>query len=113
VGDRRDEDIENIGFLSADVFDHVIIRMDKDLRGRSAEDIARLVKNGISRSLHPVRVDVIPDELEALQFAMTTAPRGAFITVFTDQIEETCEFLKSVSERKREAVPEVFEAVHL
>ncbi|MGZ8553528.1 MAG: cyanophycin synthetase, partial [Chitinophagaceae bacterium] len=47
TGDRRDEDIRELGEISAQYFDEIIIRCDKNLRGRSAEEIIGLLKDGI------------------------------------------------------------------
>jgi cyanophycin synthetase len=42
TGDRRDEDIRELGEISAQYFDEIIIRCDKNLRGRSADEIIGL-----------------------------------------------------------------------
>jgi cyanophycin synthetase len=47
TGDRRDEDIRELGEISAQYFDEIIIRCDKNLRGRTAEEIIDLLKEGI------------------------------------------------------------------
>ncbi|HYF03176.1 MAG TPA: cyanophycin synthetase, partial [Patescibacteria group bacterium] len=51
VGDRRDEDIREVGQIAAEMFDEIIIRFDRDLRERSADNILALLKEGIAR--HP------------------------------------------------------------
>jgi cyanophycin synthetase len=50
VGDRRDEDIIEVGTLSARFFDQIVIRFDKDLRGREADNIRELLMRGIRTS---------------------------------------------------------------
>jgi cyanophycin synthetase len=100
VGDRRDKDIEEVGFLSASMFDQVIIRLDKNLRGRSAQDLTTLLQNGIKKKNPFLLAPVIPDEIEALQYAMETASKGAYITVFTDQAEQTCNYLQQILDRQ-------------
>ncbi len=47
TGDRRDEDIRNLGRISAQMFDHIIIRQDKFSRGRQAQEIVDLLVQGI------------------------------------------------------------------
>ena len=47
TGDRRDEDIRELGAISARYFDEIIIRQDKHLRGRTAENIVDLLVEGI------------------------------------------------------------------
>jgi cyanophycin synthetase len=48
TGDRRDEDIRELGSISAAYFDEIIIRCDKNLRGRTAEEIIALLQEGIN-----------------------------------------------------------------
>ena len=49
TGDRRDEDIRELGEISAGYFDEIIIRCDKNLRGRTAQEIIDLLKEGIQK----------------------------------------------------------------
>lgn len=46
-GDRRDEDILELGQISADIFDQVAIKEDSDRRGREAGAVAKLIVEGI------------------------------------------------------------------
>src|SRR5690348_1207369 len=48
TGDRRDDDIREIGRISAKNFNEIIIRQDKHLRGRTAEEIINLLVEGIN-----------------------------------------------------------------
>ena len=50
TGDRRDEDIRELGGISAKYFDEIIIRQDKNLRGRTAEEIVNLLVEGINET---------------------------------------------------------------
>jgi cyanophycin synthetase len=50
TGDRRDEDIRELGRLSSKYFDEIIIRCDKNLRGRTAEAIVNLLVEGINEA---------------------------------------------------------------
>ena len=42
TGDRRDDDIRELGRISSKCFDEIIIRCDKNLRGRTADEIVNL-----------------------------------------------------------------------
>ena len=55
TGDRRDEDIRELGEISASHFDEIIIRCDKNLRGRTADEIIDLLKEGINK-VNPVPI---------------------------------------------------------
>src|SRR6476660_10580803 len=67
TGDRRDEDIRQLGEISAGYFDEIIIRCDKNLRGRTAQEIIELLKQGIEKVNPNIPVMIIPDENKALE----------------------------------------------
>ncbi|MGZ4043333.1 MAG: cyanophycin synthetase [Bacteroidia bacterium] len=93
VGDRRDEDIRNIGVFAAQIFDEIIIRHDKDLRGRTKKELTELIMEGVRSEKKDVSIKVISEEKEAIEYAMQTAIQGSFITVCTDSVEESIEYL--------------------
>jgi cyanophycin synthetase len=99
TGDRRDEDIVNVGRLSALMFDEIIIRQDKDLRGRTAEEIQALLIRGIEESGGKPFI-VIPDEAEAVSYAMERAEKETLITVCSDSVAETIGFLSRHKEKE-------------
>jgi cyanophycin synthetase len=93
VGDRRDEDIVEIGTLAARFFDEVVIRFDKDLRGREADNIRQLIMQGIEAEAPHKRVRVCPTEEEALTLVLGDAPAGAFIVDCTEKVDKTLEIV--------------------
>jgi cyanophycin synthetase len=99
VGDRRDIDIFNMGAVSAQLFDEIIIRLDKDLRGRTAEEIIAMVKKGIDHIDPTMNVSVIEDSIDATNYAIDNAREGAFITICTEKISEQ---IKLITERQEE-----------
>ena len=100
TGDRRDEDIRELGAISAGIFDEIIIRCDKNLRGRTAEDIIQLLQDGI-KSVNPgLPVMVIPNENEALEYIYANARPGALYTVMCDVVSGAMDKLKELKERE-------------
>jgi cyanophycin synthetase len=101
TGDRRDEDIRDIGRISAKNFDEIIIRQDKHLRGRTAEEIINLLVEGIeadkSRS---VPVIILQKEKEAIQYAYEHAKPGSIITIMCDVIPEALDYIKKLQEEE-------------
>jgi cyanophycin synthetase len=93
TGDRREIDIRNIGHIAAHIFDEIIIRHDIDLRGRSAEEITRLLLEGIF-SVKDIPVKVISSEKEAIHHAVGNAKSGAFIFVAADSVLKTIEYIE-------------------
>jgi len=97
-GDRRDEDIRNIGIHSGKMFDEIIIRHDTDLRGRTKENITQLITEGIRQVNPAIPITVISDECESLRFAMDNAKEGSFIVMCTDKVQEILEFVKQAKD---------------
>lgn len=101
VGDRRDEDIKNLGMLSGEMFNHVIIRHDEDTRGRCHKEITALLTEGILSKNPEATVTVISNELEAIQYAIDHAEKGSFIVHCTDKVQESISYVKArVAEEK-------------
>ena len=95
TGDRRDDDIRDMGRISAEMFDHIIIRQDKFLRGRKAEDIVKLLVEGILDANPQQSYEYIPKEVEALKHAFSLAEKGTFITALSDVIDNAIEVVQS------------------
>jgi cyanophycin synthetase len=65
-GDRRDEDIRELGRLAAGL-DHVIVKEDNDLRGRMPGEITALVRDGlVAGGLSNDAIEVVSNELDAV-----------------------------------------------
>lgn len=88
VGDRRDEDIIELGFLAAKMFDEIIIRQDKNLRGRSEQEIIDLIIRGIHKHDAKRVPKVFNKESEAIDYAIKHAKKGSFITICSDVVPD-------------------------
>jgi len=102
TGDRRDEDIRELGRIAAQMFDHIIIRQDKHLRGRSEEEIVSLLVEGIQEKNPAQSYEYIPKEVEALQHAISIAKPGAFITALSDVIDNALEVVRSYMDKEKD-----------
>ncbi|MFN7847343.1 MAG: cyanophycin synthetase [Bacteroidota bacterium] len=100
VGDRRDEDIYNLGKQAAHMFDKIIIRQDKNLRGRSEQEIIDLMTKGIAEIDIKKLDKVIPTEREAIDYVLNTAPKGAFITICSDVVPDALDQIMQHKERE-------------
>ena len=101
TGDRRDEDIRDLGRLSAQFFDEIIIRQDKHLRGRTAEEIVNLLVEGINETrTKEIPITIIYNEKEAIMHAYNTAKTGSLITVMCDVVTEALEMIKGLKEEE-------------
>ncbi len=86
IGDRRDEDNREIGAIAAEAFDEVIIRQDRNLRGRTEEDLIALVLEGVHSVDPNKKVTVIPKESDAITHAISNATEGTLIVVSSDVV---------------------------
>ncbi|MEP7109142.1 MAG: cyanophycin synthetase [Ferruginibacter sp.] len=101
TGDRRDEDIRDLGKISAQYFDEIIIRQDKHLRGRTAEEIIKLLVEGIDATkTKDIPVTIILNEKEAIMHAYNNAKPGSFITIMCDVVSEALDVVKGLKEEE-------------
>jgi cyanophycin synthetase len=100
TGDRRDEDIRELGEISAQYFDEIIIRCDKNLRGRTADEIIGLLKDGIERVSPHIPVMIIPDENEALEYIYENQRQGALYTIMCDVVAGALNKIAELKERE-------------
>lgn len=100
TGDRRDEDIRELGEISAKYFDEIIIRCDKNLRGRTADEIINLLREGIGKVNSTLPVVVIPNEDEALEYAYANTRHGALVTIMCDVVARALDKIRELKERE-------------
>ncbi len=101
TGDRRDDDIREIGKISGQNFDEIIIRQDKHLRGRTAEEIINLLVEGIDEGkTKDVPVTILQREKEAIQYAYDNVKPGAIITIMCDVIPDALDYIKKLKEEE-------------
>jgi len=101
TGDRRDEDIRELGKLSAEMFDYIILRQEKFLRGRTEENILSLLIEGIKSVDENKKFEIIPKEIDAIKHAMSLARPGAFIVALSDVIDNAIETVQNYQEQER------------
>lgn len=100
TGDRRDSDIRELGEISAKYFDEIIIRCDKNLRGRTAEEIINLLKEGIELVNPNLPVMVIANENEALEYIYANPKPGALYTIMCDVVAGALDKIRELKERE-------------
>jgi len=89
AGDRRDQDMRELGEVAAQHFDVLIVREDDNLRRREAGETARLVAEGVRTAMTDgarcKQVEVIIDEIEAVRHAMARANAGDLVVICVDK----------------------------
>ena len=98
-GDRRDEDLMELGKLSATFFDRIIVKEDDDTRGRPWGDAAEFIVQGIEQANTATNA-VVPhsimlNEAEAIEWALDNAPDNALVTIFPDDVSRAIALIMS------------------
>jgi cyanophycin synthetase len=98
-GDRRDKDIRELGAVAAAHFDALLVREDRNLRGRQPGEIAELLADGaraaMARGARCRSLEVVPDELEATKLALDLANPGDLVVLCADQVDAIVDELQS------------------
>jgi cyanophycin synthetase len=93
-GDRRDDDLILLGKLSALMFDRIIVKEDNDTRGRRRGEVADLILRGISEENGSLRPEVILDETEALEKALSTVSEGGLVVIFPESVTQAIDLIE-------------------
>jgi cyanophycin synthetase len=111
AGDRRDDDMRELGRVAARHFDDVIIREDRHTRGRKRGETAALILEGVQDAMaHGTRagyVEVVLDEMEATRRALDRSRPGDLVVLCVDYATEVYKELES---RRSLAAPSVLQA---
>ena len=89
AGDRRDEDIRELGRIAATGFDHLVLREDGWLRGRQPGETAELLAQGVRSAGTGTKIEIVLDELVAVDHGLGIAQPGDLVVVFADDITGT------------------------
>ncbi len=98
-GDRRDDDIREMGEIAGHAFDRVVIRSGHYLRGREPEEIAALIQEGIARSGTDPQVRVISDSREAIQHAVKQGRKGELVVTLADVVPDDIRYVQEIRDK--------------
>ena len=104
VGDRRTEDNIELGAIAAEMFDEIIIRQDRNLRGKNENDLIDEIHNGI-KSVNPnKKVDIIRSEKDAIIHAIKNAEKDSLVIVSSDVVPDALNLVMKLREKERTVV---------
>ncbi len=106
IGDRRIEDNNEIGRVAAEMFDEIIIRQDKHLRGKTETELIEMLYDGIKKVDPNKNVRIIPKESEAIQYALNNAIQGSLIVICSDVVPDA---LAQVTKFKEEEASKLYD----
>jgi len=96
-GDRRDDDIRDLGRASAPAFDLVLLREDDNRRGRAPGVVGELLREGLVAAGFPaerIAPEVLGEEA-AVQRGLETAQPGDLLVIFGDDLPRDWEQIVS------------------
>ncbi len=104
IGDRRQEDNEGIGKVAAEMFDEIIVRQDKHLRGKTDQEIIDMLTAGIKQFDIHKPFQVIPSEKQAIAYAIEHAKEGSLIVVCSDVVPDALELVQKYKEEEAKSL---------
>ncbi len=100
LGDRRTEDNNEVGKVAAEMFDEIIIRQDKRLRGKTEDELIKMLHDGIKMHDPDKKVTIIPSERDAIIYAVENAIEGSLIVLSSDVIPDALDLVKELKEKE-------------
>lgn len=90
TGDRRDDDLTELGSVAAEFFDVIVVREDDNPRGRPRGEAAAHVVRGIEAAMaagnaRVRKVDTVVPEVDAVRHAMVLANPGDLVVACVDK----------------------------
>ncbi|MGB5358960.1 MAG: cyanophycin synthetase [Eudoraea sp.] len=100
IGDRREEDNNEMGTIAAEMFDEIIIRQDKNLRGKSETELINMLDAGIKKRDPNKKTTIIPSEKEAITHAVAHAEKGSLIVLCSDVVPDALDLVKYLKDQE-------------
>ncbi len=100
IGDRRKQDNFELGQIAAEMFDEVIIRQDRNLRGKEEEELIKEIHDGIIDIDAKKPVKIINKESEAIKYAIENAKEGSLVVVSSDVVPDALNMVMKLKEKE-------------
>jgi len=104
-GDRRDEDLTNLGKLSAEIFKQIIVKEDNDTRGRPRGNAAHFISEGIAQANGPAAYQTILNETEAIETALDQAPSGSLVVILPESVTRAINLIEKRKPLEEPRIP--------
>ena len=96
-GDREERSIMEVASISSKYLDYIIVKEDRDLRGREKGEVAKLLVDGILDKDKNKKYEVILREEEALIKVLNMAKRGDIVIVFFEEINNLINIIEEMN----------------
>lgn len=94
VGDRRDEDIREMGRLAGETFEKIIIRRGDYLRGRTEAEVLELLRAGIAEAGTKPTIEIVTDSKDAIYHAFNKAKKGELVAILADSVDKDIKIVR-------------------
>ena len=114
AGDRRDQDMLDLGYQAAKHFDWIIVREDDHLRGRAPGETAALITKGAKQAqsdgvARAKEIESVLEEIESTRAALIRANPGDLVVLCVDRARAVWDELQLIG-HTAQAGAEGFEA---
>lgn len=103
-GDRNNETIEQAGRTAAHGFQRIIIKEDRDRRGRRPGEVAELLRRAVRSVAPDGDCRVVLNEAEAMRLALRELKPGEIAVTFYDTLEPALAVLKEFGAKPVDAI---------
>jgi cyanophycin synthetase len=107
-GDRDDMFVEQAGRAAARGFERIIIKEDRDTRGRRRGEIARLLYRAVMNEASGRDCRVMLDESAAMQTAIEEIEPGEVIVIFYEKLAPALSLLEQFGAKPVQSIPQPF-----
>jgi len=104
IGDRRKQDNFELGQIAAEMFDEIIIRQDRNLRGKEEEELIKEIHDGIIDIDPKKPVKIIPKESEAIKYAIENAKDDSLVVVSSDVVPAALNMVMKMKEMETKSL---------
>ena len=102
-GDRKDDAAYAIGEICAKNLDKILIKEDKEKRGRKSGEVAAILEKAVLGAEKNADLKVCLDEAEALKYAIKISQKGDIIIVFYEKLDPLLDIIRG---KPREIIDE-------
>jgi cyanophycin synthetase len=107
-GDRDDMVVEQAGRAAARGFRRIIIKEDRDTRGRRRGEIADLLRRAVMGEAPGRDCRVMLDEIAAMRAAIEEIEPGDVVVIFYEKLDPALSLLKQFDAKPAQSVPRLF-----
>ncbi|MES2690280.1 MAG: cyanophycin synthetase, partial [Bacteroidota bacterium] len=89
-----------LGRQAAKMFSEIIIRQDRNLRGKTEDEIINLITKGIREVKPDMKITSFKKEADAIDFAIKNVHKGMFLTICSDVVPDALDTIMKLKEQE-------------